>query len=140
MVNFGWNIRRVVRVFFESQAAVRVHRSSKNAVQLKTKTLSSKLMDLSVGGCALESAVLLPIGSKIYVFLDRNFLRGPDYKTKKRQVSRIVGIVKNFRQLKNRKYRLGVQFERVSAEDQRLIHGFVTRHERRDEKRISFPT
>ena len=107
---------------------------------MKDKTVSAKLLDLSVGGCGLESHCFVPVGVKLNVFLDRNYLvLSPSDKGKKRHFSKIVGLVRTSRQLPNRKYRLGVQFEKISPEDMKLVRVFVETHERREDKRISFP-
>ncbi len=140
MIGFAWNNRKAIRFFFQSQASVRLHRSSKKDIQLNTKTLSAKLLDLSAGGCSLESAALLPSGAKINIFFDRDLLLNTGRKSKKRHYSKIVGVVRNSSQLRNRKYRLGIQFEKISSEDKKFIHAFVGRHDRREERRIAFPS
>lgn len=139
MTDFVWNSRKMFRVLFESQAVFRLNRSSKKELSLKQKTVSSKLLDLSIGGCALESSHFLPVGVKLNIFLDRSLLSQSADKPKKKNMSRITGVVRTSRQLPSRKYRLGVQFEKVSAEDNRLIRAFIDKHERREEKRVMFP-
>ena len=137
--NFAWNSRRILRILFESDASFRLHRSSKKEIQLSKKTVSSKLVDLSAGGCALESAVFVPAGAKLNIFLDRRQLMSSGAKTKKRNFSKIVGVIRNSRQLANNKYRLGVQFEKLSSEDRKLIDEFVKNNERREDQRLNFP-
>lgn len=137
MGNFAWNSRRIARILFESDVSFRLHRSSKKDIQLSKKTISSKLVDLSAGGCSLESAVFVPVGARLNIFLDRSQLTGT--KADKQRFSKIAGVIKNSRQLANHKYRLGVQFEKVSSEDRKLIDDFVARNERREDQRINFP-
>ncbi len=137
MGNFAWNSRRIIRILFESDASFRLHRSSKKDIQLSKKTVSSKLVDLSAGGCSLESAVFVPAGAKLNIFLDRSQLTGT--KAGKKRFSKIVGVIKNSKQLANHKYRLGVQFEKISSEDRKLIDDFVERNERREDQRLNFP-
>jgi c-di-GMP-binding flagellar brake protein YcgR len=139
MSDFAWNVRKAVRVFLESQAALRVHRSSKKSVNIPAKkNVTTKLADLSVGGCAVQSSVSIPPGTRVNLFIDRGYL-SPDVTAAKRRFSKIVALVRDVRQLKNRKYRLGLEFQRISSEDRRLIHGFIARHDRREHKRIVFP-
>ena len=139
MADFAWNSRKLIRIFFESQASFRLHRSSKKEIHIGTETVSAKLVDLSAGGCAMESAVFVPPGARLNIFLDRNLIVPNSQKTKKRHFSKIVGVVRSSRQLPNRKYRLGIQFEKISSEDKKLINEFVSQNDRRADQRISFP-
>ena len=139
MADFAWNSRKLVRIFFESQASFRLHRSSKKEIHLNKETVPAKLVDLGAGGCSLESTVFVPMGARLYVFMDRNLLLTAGQKTRKRHFSKIVGIVRNSRQLANRKYRLGVQFEKISSEDRKVIDDFIVNNDRREDQRISFP-
>lgn len=139
MGSFIWNSRKLFRVLFESRASFRLHRSSRKDIQLKEKTVASKLLDLSAGGCGIESPVFVPVGAKLNLFLDRNLLGDSAEKGAKRNVSKIIGAVRTSKQVPGRKYRLGVQFEKISATDQRLIQAFVEKHERRSDQRVSFP-
>ncbi len=139
MGDFVWNSRKMFRVQFESQAAFRLNRSSKKEIRLKEKTISAKLVDLSVGGCGLESPSYLPVGVHLNIFLNRNLLLEGGDKSRTRRPSKIVGVVRTSKQMPNRKYRLGVQFEKISAEDQRIIRIMVDKQERREDRRISFP-
>ena len=140
MAEFAWNSRKAFRLIFQSDASFRLHRAFKKNIHFKEKTISSKLIDLSTGGCSLESPYPIPTGVKLNVFLDRNFLKTPSEKSRKREISRIVVVVRAARQLSIRKYRLGVQFEKLSSEDLRLIREFIERNDRREGKRIAFPT
>ena len=140
MSEFSWNSRKHFRVQFDTQAAFRVNRFSKKELRLKEKTISTHLLDLSAGGCALESPHFAPTGIKLNVFLDRNQLLPPAETPKKKNIIRIVGVIRTSRQLPNHKYRFGIQFERISAADVQIIRNFVELHERREEKRISFPS
>lgn len=135
MAEFSWNSRKLLRVLFEAQAAFRLNRSSKKDIRLRDKTVTAKLVDLSVGGCGLESPSFLPVGVKLNVFINRGLLT----TDKGKRHSKIVGVIKTCRQMPNRKYRLGVQFEKVSSEDVKLIRGLVENQERREDKRITFP-
>ncbi len=137
MAEFGWNSRKTNRILFESQAAFRLSRTSKKEVRLNTETVVAKLVDISLGGCALESGSFVPVGAKLYVFLDRNLLQASGAKARKRHFSKITGVVRNSRQLSSRVYRLGIQFEKTSSEDQKLIKAFIESHDRREDKRVS---
>ncbi len=139
MGDFVWNSRKLLRVQFESQASFRLNRSSKKDVRLKEKTVTSKLLDLSAGGCGLESSSFLPVGVKLNIFLDRALLLPPEERTKKSHPSKIMGVVRTSRQVSNRRYRLGIQFEKISAEDTALIRSVIEKQERREDKRIIFP-
>ena len=139
MADFAWNSRKLIRIFFESQASFRLHRSSKKEIHIGAETVSAKLVDLSAGGCAMEGAVFVPAGARLNVFLDRNLILPSAQKTKKRHFSKIVGIVRSSRQLPSRKYRLGIQFEKISSEDKKLINDFVSQNDRRADPRLSFP-
>ncbi|HTL70507.1 MAG TPA: PilZ domain-containing protein [Candidatus Eisenbacteria bacterium] len=134
MAEFVWNSRKLFRVLFETQANFRLHRASKKTIRLKEKTVAAKLLDLSAGGCGLESPSFLPAGVKLNIFLKRDLL-GKEGRGKH---SKITGVIRTSRQLPNRKYRLGVQFEKISSVDLRLIRTLVEEQERRDEKRITF--
>ena len=140
MSNFIWNSRRLFRVLIESQSIFRLHRSSKKDIHLKEKNISSKLLDLSLGGCGLESPYFVPVGVKINIFLDRNLLNTGQAMPKKKLFTKIVGVVRTCRQLSSRKYRLGIQFEKLSSEDTKLMSEFLDNQERRGEKRIIFPS
>lgn len=139
MAEFAWNSRKLLRVLFETDASFRVNRASKKDIHMKEETVSTKLMDLSAGGCGLESPTFLPVGAKLNIFLNRQLLQEkPDAKSKIKY-SKIVGVVRTCRPSPNRKHRLGIQFEKISAEDVQLIRDLVARHERRADPRITFP-
>ena len=139
MAEFAWNSRKLLRVLFETQASFRVNRSSKKDVRMKEETVTTKLLDLSAGGCGLESPNFLPIGTKLNIFLNRKLLlEKPDPKSKM-VYSKIVGVVRTCRPAPDRKHRLGVQFERIASEDVKLIRELVARNERREDPRITFP-
>lgn len=135
MAEFSWNSRKLLRVMFEAQASFRLNGSSKKDIHLRDKTVTAKLVDLSAGGCGLESPSFLPVGVKLNVFINRGLLASD----KRKRHSKIVGVIRTCRQMPNRKYRLGVQFEKVSPEDVKLIRGLVENQERREDKRIIFP-
>ncbi len=139
MAEFAWNSRKLLRVLLEHQAAFRLNRASKKDIHLKEKTAKSKLLDLSVGGCALESANFLPPGAKINVFLNRDLLLGRADSKSKMVHTKIVGVVRTCRQMPDHKYRLGIQFEKISPEDIKLIRDLVAKNERREDPRITFP-
>ncbi len=139
MAEFAWNSRKLLRVLFEQKASFRLNRSSKKDIHLKEKTAESKLRDLSVGGCALESSNFLPPGAKINVFLNRNLLLSRADSKGKIAYTKIIGVVRTCRQMPDHKYRLGVQFEKISSEDVRLIKDLVAKSERREDPRITFP-
>ena len=139
MGEFSWNSRKMFRVMFEAQASFRLNRSSKKDIRLKDKTISGKLLDLSTGGCGLESPSFLPPGVHLNVFLNRSYLVPEGEKMRKAKYSKIVGIVRTSKQLPNRKYRLGIQFEKISSEDAKLIRSVIENSERRGDKRITFP-
>ncbi len=139
MADFAWNSRKLIRIFFESRASFRLHRSSKKEIHISAETAAAKLLDLSAGGCGMESAVFVPAGARLNIFLDRNLIFPGFQKTRKRHFSKIVGVVRSLRQLSNRKYRLGIQFEKISTEDKKLIDDFVILNDRRENPRISFP-
>lgn len=139
MADFIWNSRKMFRVLFETQAAFRLNRSSRKEIRLKEKTIAAKLLNLSAGGCALESPNFLPAGVRLNIFLDRDLLLAPKDRPKKRHFSRITGVVRTSRQMPNRKYRLGVQFEKVATTDVKLIRAVVDAQERREDKRLTFP-
>ncbi len=139
MAEFAWNSRKLLRVLFESQASFRVNRVSKKDVHLKEETVASKLLDLSAGGCALESPCFLPTGAKLNIFLNRHLLLNKGEAKGKVVYTKIVGVVRTCRQIPNHKYRLGVQFDKISSDDIKLIRELVATHERREEPRIIFP-
>jgi len=139
MAEFAWNSRKLIRIFFEAQASFRLHRSSKKEIHISAETVSAKLLDLGVGGCSMESAVFVPKGARLNVFLDRTQILQGSHKTGKRHFSKIVGVVRSSRQISSRKYRLGIEFEKISLEDKKLIDDFVIKNDRREDPRISFP-
>ena len=139
MAEFAWNSRKLLRVLFETEASFRVNRASKKDVHMKEETVATKLLDLSAGGCGLESPNFLPVGAKLNIFVNRKLLlEKPDSKSKI-TYSKIVCVVRTCRPMPNRKHRLGVQFERISPEDVKLIRELVARNERREDPRITFP-
>ena len=140
MADFVWNSRKTFRVTFESQASFRLHRTFKKDIRLKNKTIEGGLIDVSLGGCALESPNFVPTGVKLNIFVDRNILVPAPERTKKARPTKIVGIIRTVRQLANRRYRLGVQFEKISSEDVKLIRVFIDRYERREDIRVHFPS
>ncbi len=139
MGEFIWNSRKAFRIAFEVQTAFRLHRHSKKDIQLRQKTVGSKLIDLSVSGCALESSSFVPAGTKINVFLNRNLLLPSGEKGKEKNYTRIVGVVKTSKQMPGRKYRLGIEFQKVSPSDHKLIQEFIDRNNRRENPRIQMP-
>ena len=139
MAEFAWNSRKLLRVLFETQASFRVNRSSKKDVQMKEETVTSKLLDLSAGGCALESPSFLPTGAKLNIFLNRHLLLDKSQIKSKIVYTKIIGVVRMCRQIPSHKYRLGIQFEKISSDDVKLIRDLVARHERREDPRITFP-
>ena len=140
MPSFVWNSRKIVRIFFQSDASFRLHRSLRKEVHLNKKTVSCKLLDLSPQGCALESGIFVPVGSKLNIFVDRNILRNVFQKVQSPRFSKITGMVRSSRQLPNRKYRLGMQFEKISSEDRKLIDMFIDKNNRRQDQRLGFPS
>ena len=149
MTDFAWDSRRSARVFFESKAFFRLNSKSKKEAQLHEKTIAAKPLDLSLHGMALESPAYVPVGTKLNIFWDKNAAFSPT-KSKKRHFSKIVGVVRNASQLKGNKfrldvefmknhYRIGIQFEKVSSEDVKLIEDYIASNEHREEHRAPKP-
>ena len=147
MTDFAWDSRKSARVFFESKAFFRLNRRSKKEAQLQEKTIAAKPLDLSLHGVALECSAYVPVGTKLNIFWDKN-TSFPPPKGSKRRFSKIVGIVRNSSQIKGHKYRLevefmkhhyriGIQFEKLSTEDKKLIHDFIGSSERREDRRVT---
>ena len=133
-----WGARKTFRVSFEAQAAFRVNRSSKN-IRLKEKTIIVKLLDLSVGGCSLESSDSIPSDVKLNIFFDRQMFKSTASAAKKRSFSKIVGVVRSCKRMAGFKFRLGVQFEKLSLADAQFIRTLIEQYERRQDKRLIFP-
>lgn len=136
--NFSWNSRKYLRVPIRAPAAIRINRSFKSVVQMKEKTVLVKLIDLSEGGCALESPCFFPPGVRLNVFLERGQFLPPDAPHKAVRTTRITGLLKTSRQLPGHQFRFGIQFIKISAEDRRIIREFVRLYERRRTPRVSF--
>lgn len=127
MPAFAWDSRKSKRVRFEAPAYFRLNRSSKKELRLNSKNMLGKMIDLSVDGCSFESALFLPVGVRINIFFDKSQLLPAGQKKDGLRFCRITGVVRNSRPLANRKFRMGIQMDRLFSGDQKLIHAFVER-------------
>ncbi|MBI4352850.1 MAG: PilZ domain-containing protein [Candidatus Omnitrophica bacterium] len=128
MGNFGWDSRKWERVRFEVQGFFRLNRLSRTQIGLREKTVSAKFLDVSEGGCGLESPSFIPGGVRLNIFVDRNFLLPSAKRSRKRRFAKMAGVVRYCSQLVMKRYRLGIQFERVSRADRELIRDYVERN------------
>jgi len=133
-----WDTRKFFRVFSNAPVILRVSRSHRNQVRLAQKNIAGKFLDLSEGGCGVEASFFVPKGTRLNVFVDRGFLTSKSAVKPAKGRTRFVGLVMSCVGRGLRKYRLGIQFEKVNSGDRRLIKELVKFVERRRHPRIDF--
>ena len=134
----SWSTRRFFRVLYESPVILRVNRKHRSQVRLAQKNIVGKMVDLSEGGCGVESGLFIPRGTHVDVFLDRSLLQIAGEPAVPKGRSRIVATVISTVTRGLRQYRIGLQFLRVSRLDKEFISKFVKFHERRKDPRVEF--
>lgn len=131
-----WRTRRFYRVPLDSPVRLRVNRAHRKQVHLVAKDLAGKLLDISEGGCGVEVGAFMPKAARVNVFIGRSELsQAPVVQKKKSGYSRILAAVVGCSGRGPRKYRLGLQFIKVSKIDQEIIADFVKHHDRRQTSR-----
>lgn len=120
------------REMFRTIAEYKVLKSPKDAVKFKPPKDSVKahLLDISVGGCALDSPYAVPIGTKIAVKIDPlAFALEVSEKRKKplEMTGRITSCVKR----SSEHSRIGILFTAINKKDILLIKRFIFVKERR---------
>lgn len=132
----AWRTRRFFRVLYESPVVLRVNRKHRHDVRLTQKNIPGKLVDLSEGGCGVETSFFVPKGILINLFMDRSLLKITGDPDVPKGHSRITASVISTVTKGLRLYRIGVQFTHISAKDKALITKFVKFHERRKDPRV----
>ena len=127
----AWKTRRFFRVTFDTPLVVRVNRLHKKAVRPVEKNVRGKLIDVSEGGCACDVTVFLPKLGRVDLFLERADLAQaaglPPAEGRTQIIATVVSC--SFKALK--KYRLSLQFVKISKTDRELIAALVKNNERR---------
>ncbi len=134
----AWRTRRFFRVLYESPVILRVNRKHRTQVRLTQTNIPGKLVDLSEGGCGIETAFFIPKGTLINIFLDRSLLQLSGDPAVPKGHSRIIASTISSVTKGLRLYRVGMQFTHVAAADKLLIAKFVKFHERRKDPRVEF--
>ena len=134
----AWRTRRFFRVLYESPIVLRVNRKHRDHVRLTQKNIPAKLVDLSEGGCGVETSFFVPKGTLLNIFLDRSVLHVAGDPIIPKGHSRIVASVTSTVTKGLRLYRIGMQFAHVGARDKILVAKFVKFHERRKDPRVEF--
>lgn len=132
----AWRTRRYYRVLYESPVVLRVSRAHRTQVRLAAKNVTGKLLDLSEGGCGVEVDLFLPKGTRVNVFLDRSLIVQKEGGASAEGPSHIAGTVVGSAVRGPKKFRLGIQFLRISKADRKVIAEFVKFHERRKSPRV----
>lgn len=131
----AWRTRRYFRVSHDSPLTLRVHREHRKTVRLVQKDIAGKLLDLSEGGCGVETTLFIPRGTKVNLFLGRGLLDTEGEPGNQKGYTRITALIVSCILRGVRQYRLGLQFVKISKKDLDLISRFVKFHERRKEPR-----
>ena len=125
----------------ESLRTVAEYRTLKVPKGLKFKaplnTVKAPLLDISIGGCALESPYAMPPQATISIKIDPLiFAIGTSERRKDplEMTGRVTSSISKGRE----QYRLGVCFIRVKKKDIGLIKRFMRSKERRKFPRFSF--
>lgn len=101
-------------------------------------TVKAYLLDISVGGCALDSPYFIPVKVKISIRIDPLvFAIGTSQKRK--EPLEMIGEVTSCVDRHPDRYRLGVCYKRIDRKDTDLIKRFMKSKERRKFPRFSFP-
>lgn len=127
-----WRTRRFYRVQLDLPVVLRINRVHRKQVRLAQKNVPGKLLDLSEGGCGVEISLFIPKATRVNLLINRSVLVAePGGKAPPAGCTRITGAAVACTVHAERKYRLGLQFVKVSKRDKGLIAEFVKHHERR---------
>ncbi len=136
MATPGWSTRRFYRIFFESPVVLRINRIHRKSIRLAEKDVHGRILNLSEGGCGVESQFFIPKGTRVNLFIDRAALSPKDSKQVEKGVTRIVGQVMNCAGKGLGKYRLGLEFVRMASKDRHLVSQMVQIVERGKHPRL----
>ena len=130
-----WRTRRFYRVQLDLPVVLRINRAHRNQVRLAQKNVPGKLLDLSEGGCGVEISLFIPKATRVNLLMQRSAIVAEPGGRPPEGCTRITGAVAACTLHAERKYRLGLQFVKVSKKDKGLIAEFVKHHERRKASR-----
>jgi PilZ domain. len=108
------------------------------AFKTPPNTVKAPLLDISIGGCALESPFAIPHGVTLSIRIDPlAFAIGASERRKDplEMSGRITSCVSRAHE----HYRLGICFTRIKKKDVELIKRFMRSKEHRKFPRFSFP-
>lgn len=110
----------------------KVIKSPKAALKFKAPASSVKttLLDISIGGCALESPCMIPPSVHIAVKIDPLAFAIQASQTRKEPLEMTGRVTSCIRKNANH-YRLGICFIRIKKKDSDLIKRFIRFKERR---------
>lgn len=100
----------------------------------KPMTVKSNLLDISVIGCAIDSPYLIPPGVILDIKIDSAPFTVVTGDEAKPQIV-VVGLVRSCTMKSQGHYRLGVKFNEIAKEDEKLIEDFIKIKERRQAPR-----
>lgn len=92
--------------------------------------VKSQLLDVSVGGCALDSPYIIPPGVLLDIKIDPKLFTietGKGHEEPMRMIGRVTSCVMRT----TGHYRLGIFFTKIEKEDLELVDSFIRSKERR---------
>jgi c-di-GMP-binding flagellar brake protein YcgR len=95
--------------------------------------LKARLLDISVSGCGLDSAYLIPPGVILDINIDSTPFVGPN--SQRKEPIKATGSVRSCVMKSAGHYRLGIQFTKISEDDKKFLDGFISGKERRKDVR-----
>ncbi len=119
------------RISAAIQVTYEVHESMKGSVPFSDKKHSADIVDISATGCSIRSNVFVPKNILLNMEID-----GTQFYEGGKKIINATGKICNCRNISKDSYRLGISFEKISAEDKQAIKRFVDSRDRRKEKRL----
>jgi len=115
--------RRYRRVEFKALLHSLIHRPADVSIKIIGNDTKVVMLDLSEDGMAIESSYFVPIGTIPLIKFDL-LTKDKNNNVAMRKII-VEGRIANKEMLKEKGYRLGIQFMKISSEDKAIISGFV---------------
>ena len=126
----------------ENLRAVAEYRTLKVPKSLMFKappnTVKAPLLDISIGGCALESPYAIPLQVMISIRIDP-LVFAIGVSERRNDPLEMTGLVTSCVSMGHERYRLGICFIRIKKKDISLIKRFMRSKDRRKFPRFSLP-
>jgi c-di-GMP-binding flagellar brake protein YcgR len=131
--------RRKKRENLRTVAEYRMLKVPKNlAFEASPDIVKAPLLDISIGGCALESPCYIPPQVTIHIRIDP-LAFAIESSEKRKDPLEMTGKITSSLNMGGDHYRLGVCFMDIKKKDVELIKRFMSSKEHRKFPRFSFP-